>query len=188
MTLEQKNKIRDSHVGIKMSEDAKKKMSLAKIGSKGYWTGKKRSKESVEKTSKALLERNKNRTFYTKKCLFCSKEFSFSQKSKLDSKKYCNNICKVSHRRGENSHKWKGGVTPINKAIRMSMEYKLWRIAVFERDNYTCIWCGFKGTIHADHIKPFSQYPELRFAIDNGRTLCVPCHKTTDTWGSKSNK
>lgn len=75
-------------------------------------------------------------------------------------------------------------VTPIHNAIRKSPEYKLWRKSVFERDNYTCIWCFIKGRkLHADHIKPFAQYPELRFAIDNGRTLCVECHKTTDTWG-----
>lgn len=85
---------------------------------------------------------------------------------------------------GENNHFWKGGVTPINQKIRTSLEYKLWRNSVYERDNYTCVWCGSKDKrLNADHIKPFAFYPELRFAIDNGRTLCIDCHKTTKTFG-----
>ena len=68
----------------------------------------------------------------------------------------------------------------------IQIEYKLWRATVFERDNYTCIiWCGNNksGNLEADHIKPFAYYPELRFAIDNGREHCVErCHKTTDTY------
>jgi 5-methylcytosine-specific restriction endonuclease McrA len=88
--------------------------------------------------------------------------------------------------RGSNHYNWKGGVTPINNRIRKSKEFKLWREAVFKRDNYTCIWCGVRGgVLHPDHIKPFCLYPELRFAIDNGRTLCIDCHKKTSTWGVK---
>ena len=89
--------------------------------------------------------------------------------------------------KGENHHSWKGGVIPINKKIRQSFEYKLWREAIFKRDNYACIWCGDDkgGNLEADHIKPFALFPELRFAIDNGRTLCHKCHLTTDTYGYK---
>lgn len=88
--------------------------------------------------------------------------------------------------RGEKHRWWKGGISTINERLRKSPEYKLWRSSVFARDSYTCIWCGYKGKeIHADHIKPFALFPELRFAIDNGRTLCVDCHKKTDTYGRK---
>lgn len=91
--------------------------------------------------------------------------------------------------RGSKSVHWKGGVTPLNAVIRTSLEYRLVREACFERDNFTCIWCGqHGGKLNADHIKPFAHYPELRLALDNLRTLCVPCHKTTDTFGRKSHK
>lgn len=97
---------------------------------------------------------------------------------------------KISESRiGNKNPNWKGGITPINKVIRMSREYELWRQAVFERDNYTCVLCGqYGGQLEADHIKPFALFPELIFAIDNGRTLCKPCHKLTDTYGNKKQK
>jgi len=87
--------------------------------------------------------------------------------------------------RGEKASNWKGGITPERKRLYFTPEYRLWRKSVFERDAYTCIFCGKKGgELNADHIKPWCDYPELRFAIDNGRTLCVECHRKTDTWGT----
>lgn len=84
---------------------------------------------------------------------------------------------------------WKGGITPKNKIIRSSTEYKQWRKAVFERDNYTCQFCKVRGgELNADHIKPFALFSELRFELSNGRTLCHSCHLKTDTYGNKAKK
>lgn len=88
--------------------------------------------------------------------------------------------------RGENNHFWKGGVTKKNRAIRMSLEYKNWRRQVYERDDYTCQECKVRGgKLNADHIKPFSIYIELRFDVNNGRTLCEECHRKTETFATR---
>ena len=84
---------------------------------------------------------------------------------------------------------WNKGINgprPEKVTIRESVEYKDWRKSVFGRDNYTCQFCGqYGGILHADHIKPFAFYPELRLDLDNGRALCEACHKKTDTFGFK---
>ena len=78
------------------------------------------------------------------------------------------------------------GLTSEQKRIRESRDYDIWRKAVFERDDYTCVLCGAHGVVlNADHIKRFAEYPELRFDVGNGRTICVPCHKDTPTYGNK---
>lgn len=87
---------------------------------------------------------------------------------------------------GKNNPNWKGGTSQKEKVIKNSAEWRIWREAVFSRDNFTCQLCGkHGGKLHPDHIKPFSKFKELRFNVDNGRTLCVPCHRATPTYGSK---
>ena len=81
-------------------------------------------------------------------------------------------------RKGELNSSWKGGISSLNNRIRNSREYRLWRKAVFERDGHKCIWCGSVKNIEADHINRFSIFPELRFVVENGRTLCKLCHLT----------
>lgn len=89
---------------------------------------------------------------------------------------------------GDKNPNWKGGVTKDAEKIRKSIEYKKWRTEVFKRDGYACTMCGESksGKLNADHIKPFAYFPELRFEIDNGRTLCIDCHKQTDTYLGKA--
>jgi 5-methylcytosine-specific restriction endonuclease McrA len=92
-------------------------------------------------------------------------------------------------KRGDKHPNWKGGISNINQKLRKGIEYRLWRESVFVRDNYTCIWCGSRGVyLEADHIKPFCDYPELRFALDNGRTLCKECHSKTETYKGNMNR
>ena len=88
--------------------------------------------------------------------------------------------------KAKKNHLWKGGISSINQLIRKSLEYKLWRESVFARDNFTCVFCNARGVkLNADHIKPFSSHTNLRFELSIGRTLCEPCHRSTDTYGSK---
>ena len=64
------------------------------------------------------------------------------------------------------------------REIRNSKQNAEWRMAVFERDKYTCAICRkVGGRLNAHHIKPFSKFPNDRFDIDNGITLCEECHK-----------
>jgi len=95
--------------------------------------------------------------------------------------------CSFSFQKGSDNPNWRGGVTSINESIRKSKLYKLWRKTVFKRDGWTCVLCDYRShkpkDIHADHVKPFSLFPELRLNVDNGRTLCVDCHKKTPTYG-----
>jgi 5-methylcytosine-specific restriction endonuclease McrA len=78
---------------------------------------------------------------------------------------------------GENHPSYIDGRTPENARIRSSPEYLSWRDQVFKRDEYTCQDCKALGVfLNAHHIKRFTDYPELRFDVSNGKTLCIECH------------
>lgn len=85
--------------------------------------------------------------------------------------------------RGEKHWNWNGGKSKEREGFRKTLEYKIWRHSVFERDNFTCQGCGDRGgRLHADHIEPWSKAPTRRFDITNGRTLCVKCHALTPSY------
>lgn len=175
-----------SKKGYKMSESHKSNLAKAHVGIR-------HSLETIEKIRLKKIGQmvgNKNPAWKGGKpnCFDCGEKLS--RRRVKDFTKRCR-VCSSKRMVGSLSPNWRGGATPKNQIIRTSKEYKLWRVAVFTRDNYTCIWCGVKcGNgkkvfLNADHIKPFALFPELRFAIDNGRTLCVDCHRKTDTFGGR---
>lgn len=70
--------------------------------------------------------------------------------------------------------------------IRGSVVYKNWKKSVLERDNYKCTNCGISDvTLYAHHIKPFISFPDERFNINNGTTLCFDCHCEVDEYFRK---
>jgi len=59
-------------------------------------------------------------------------------------------------------------------------KHREWREKVLRRDKYLCQECKKYGkkvsATHAHHIKPVEEYPELRYVVSNGESLCLAHH------------
>lgn len=78
---------------------------------------------------------------------------------------------------GKNNPNYVDGSSPKNKLERGSAKYRNLVISVLKRDNYACQICNKteKG-LEVDHIMPKSLFEELKYDINNCRTLCKKCH------------
>lgn len=170
------------------TQESRLKMSLAHLG---------QSRPVSEATKRKIGDANRiallgkvpwnKQIRVTLICLTCKKMVTtplWNEKRR----KYCSTECRIiaapQKKIGKENNMWRGGITPENIKIRTSAPYKKWRMKVFQRDWFRCVFCGYKGRdIHADHIKPFSSFPDLRLNVDNGRTLCIPCHRKTSSFG-----
>lgn len=193
-------------LGKKRSKDTRKKMSdgmknrvpwnkgkkcpqlsVALKGRQSPMKGKSHSKKTREKISNAMLGHpnwggfQKGHIYYgDRTTLFKSGHKSWCKGTKGIVKPNNGSFKKGDQRiSSENNHNWKGGITPETSLIRHSPEYREWRKAVFKRDNYTCQFCGSDrgGNFVAHHIEPFADFPESRFDLNNGITLCQSCHE-----------
>jgi hypothetical protein len=85
---------------------------------------------------------------------------------------------KTNIRKGEHHYKWNPDREEIKKrddnSGRRSSSYNTWVLAVYGRDNYKCRIGNedCKGRIEAHHILSYTTFPELRYDINNGITLC----------------
>lgn len=118
----------------------------------------------------------KGRKAYPKFILYCKsrkgktyKEIYGKERAKEERKK----------RRVSNQKRWEGTENqPQRSKHNSDSRYSAWRKKVFNRDDYTCQRCDKRGgEIQAHHIKAWAKYPELRYKVSNGVTMCVACHK-----------
>lgn len=152
--------------------------------------------------------------FGHKDCLECENLIVHKIKRDIDRKKFCCKSChglytvknklskdhiykmielsqtpeanaKKAHH-GENHHMYKKDRSQI-KTKRPPYENRKWTRSIFEKDNFTCQICNQRGgKLQADHIKPYCLCSEEeKWDMNNGRTLCIDCHKKTDTYGIK---
>lgn len=115
-------------------------------------------------------------------CLVCSKAiYTQPAQLKFRARSTCSHACRVKLARIRAEKRRKGYTKhQLDRLARYSIEADNWRREVFKRDDYTCQMCLVRGKyLEADHIKPWAYFPDLRFELSNGRTLCRPCHNTT---------
>lgn len=85
---------------------------------------------------------------------------------------------RVSKTRGELNYQWIKDRTKLcrtsKQGERRTSAYFFWRKEVWKRDNWKCLINNqdCSGRIEAHHILGYKEYPELRYDIKNGITLC----------------
>lgn len=157
-TPEAKEKMRKAALGKKISIESRIINSIRQFG---------------KKMPESFIEKNRNRMIGNKYCVGKKHTEEFKENRK---KSWT----------GKNNPNWNNGSSRSYKTGYYSPKYKNWRMSVFTRDSFTCQECGVKHTyLTAHHIKSFAYYPQLRFELDNGITLCQDCHKKTDNYGGR---
>ena len=90
-----------------------------------------------------------------------------------------NDTSRMKGRIGAKHPRWVADRTQLAKRQeRNDTAYKDWRRNVWIRDNFKCKISNkdCAGRIEAHHILSWKDYPELRYEINNGITLCHAHH------------
>jgi 5-methylcytosine-specific restriction endonuclease McrA len=99
---------------------------------------------------------------------------------------YCSRYCESKDRRTDWENDPRKNSKEYYNNIRWSIQFKEWRKAVFERDDYTCQRCGLRGgKLEPHHIFRFAYFPEFRFSVANGMVLCFDCHQLTKKYDKR---
>jgi hypothetical protein len=187
---------------VKHSEESKRKMSEAKKLLVGILSPRYRKTLSDDSRKKISLAKS-GRPSWNRGIYGAYKLSDKTKQLMSEQRKGANNS--MYGRRGHLAPSWKGGVSSLRNLVESSETYSRWRLQVFKRDGYRCVKCQDGGSenavqrkvIHAHHVKPLSSIilanlvsirsgnyslPELS-DISNGVTLCQECHMSTHRLG-----
>lgn len=93
---------------------------------------------------------------------------------------HCSQSCAAKMRIGPKHHRWMVDRTQLNMARKQSYDsrYRDWSLSVKNRDGWRCKMANdlCSGRLEAHHILGWSNFPELRYELNNGITLCLAHH------------
>lgn len=180
LSPETREKLRVAATGKRHSAKTRAKISAARIGkhhspeARAKMTGRRHSAESRARISAEKTGKKHPHHWW---------KFASEEKKAKFAKKFSGSASRLYV-----DGRWRERASERQAAFKTSA-YKEWRRAVFSRDNYTCVLCGsVGGELHADHIQSWRLYPDLRYSVDNGRTLCAPCHRKTPNYGGRERR
>jgi len=131
--------------------------------------GRKNSPESIEKMRKSVKAGYENGRIAWAK----GRKFTEEHRKKLSEVRLKNKIVGPKHPR------WIMDRTRLaQKQKRNDSAYKEWRKSVRDRDGWKCKMSNKDclGKVVAHHILPWAKFPELRYEVNNGITLCKTHH------------
>ncbi len=161
-SIETRQKLSLANKGRKASEETKNNMSLAHIGKHSNMKGIKTNRIPKSAFKKGFIPWNKGKKV--------SPELSIKMRESA-LKRFKNK---------ENHPRYKKDRDSLckNEKKHLDYKYKTWMLAVKKRDSFICRLNSnkCKGRLEAHHIFDWKNYPELRYIINNGITLCQTHH------------
>ena len=140
--------------------------------------GKKHSQSTRDKISEATKGKSRGGK-KPRYCKICNGEYKTYSRNQTFCSVECHNKFQLINpkNKGKYSARWRGGLRKVNNERNDSL-YQFWVQEVKKRDGDKCAlkdeYCSGYNIVH--HILTWSEYPKLRYKINNGITLCQHHH------------
>ena len=172
MSEEQKLKLSKAHKGRKFSDEHRKKLSESHKGNiptnleqlRLYRKGRPLTEEHKRKLSESQKGKSKTWTQDSYRRFRAKKQGVPTWNKGM-----------IGYMAGDKNPNWIADRSKLKPQVnRMEADYQTWRRRVKQRDGKKCRLANHEccGQLEVHHILSFRDYPELRYELSNGITLC----------------